>query len=60
MKLHSAAGGDEVAVATFKTKVKPTAVRITGVGFFDKVHSQMSVSQLNGIELHPAPKVESL
>jgi len=52
--------GDEIAVATFKTKVKPTAVRITGVGFFDKVHGQMGVSQLNGIELHPVLKVEFL
>jgi hypothetical protein len=47
-------------VATFKTKVKPTAVRITGVGFFDKVHGQMGVAQLNGIELHPVLKVEFL
>ena len=54
------ADGDEIAVATFKTKVKPTAVRITGVGFFDKVHGQMGVSQLNGIELHPVLKVEFL
>jgi hypothetical protein len=52
--------GNEVAVATFKTKVKPTAVRITGVGFFDRVHGQMGVSQLNGIELHPVLKVEFL
>jgi len=52
--------GDEIAMATFKTKVKPTAVRITGVGFFDKVHGQMGVSQLNGIELHPVLKVEFL
>ena len=54
------ADGDEIAVATFKTKVKPTPVRITGVGFFDKVHGQMGVSQLNGIELHPVLKVEFL
>jgi hypothetical protein len=52
--------GEEIELATFKTKVKPTAVRITGVGFFDKVHGQMGVSQFNGIELHPVLKVEFL
>ena len=52
--------GQEIELATFKTKVKPTAVRITGVGFFDKVHGQTGVSQLNGIELHPVLKVEFL
>ena len=50
--------GDEVLMPTFKTKVKPTPVRITGVGFFDKVHGQTGVSQFNGIELHPVLKVE--
>ena len=33
-------------------------LRITGVGFFDKVHGQMGVSLLNGIELHPVLKIE--
>lgn len=42
----------------FKTRVKPTPARITGVGFFDKVHGQMGVSQFNGIELHPILKIE--
>lgn len=52
---------DEAAPApTFKTKVKPTRCRITGVGFFDKVHGQMGVSLLNGIELHPILKIEFL
>ncbi len=50
--------GEEMTLPTFKTKVAPTAVRITGVGFFDKVHGQMGVSQLNGIELHPVLKIE--
>jgi len=45
---------------TFKTRVSPTAARITGVGFFDKVHGQMGVSLLNGIELHPILKIEWL
>jgi hypothetical protein len=44
----------------FKTKIKPTAARITGVGFFDKVHGQAGVSQSNGIELHPILKIEWL
>jgi len=52
--------GQEIELATFMTKVKPTAVRITGVGFFDKVHGQTGVSQLNGIELHPVLKIEFL
>jgi hypothetical protein len=44
----------------FKTKIQPTAARITGVGFFDRVHGQMGVSQSNGIELHPILKIEWL
>jgi hypothetical protein len=43
---------------TFQTKVKPTACRLTGVGFFDRVHDQTGVSLLNGIELHPILKIE--
>jgi hypothetical protein len=44
----------------FKTKVPPTRARITGVGFFDRVHNQMGVSQFNGIEIHQILKVELL
>jgi hypothetical protein len=33
-------------------------IELTGVGFFDRVHGQMGVSQSNGIELHPILKVE--
>jgi hypothetical protein len=44
----------------FKTRIHPTPARITGVGFFDKVHGQMGVSQSNGIELHPILKIEWL
>jgi hypothetical protein len=44
----------------FKTQVPPTPARITGVGFFDKVHGQMGVSQSNGIELHPILQIEWL
>jgi hypothetical protein len=52
--------GEAKPMPTFKTKVTPTRVRITGVGFFDKVHGQMGVSLLNGIELHPVLKIEWL
>lgn len=52
--------GSEIPMPTFKTKVKPTPARITGVGFFDRVHGQTGVSQFNGIELHPILKVEFL
>ena len=44
----------------FKTRIAPTRARITGVGFFDRVHGQMGVSQSNGIELHPILKIEWL
>ncbi|MEP7173403.1 MAG: hypothetical protein ABI705_07940 [Aestuariivirga sp.] len=48
----------QLEMPTFQTKVKPTPARITGVGFFDKVHGQTGVSQFNGIELHPILKIE--
>jgi hypothetical protein len=44
----------------FKTRIQPVRARITGVGFFDRVHGQMGVSQSNGIEIHPILKVEWL
>jgi hypothetical protein len=52
--------GDVVSGPLFKTQVPPTRARITGVGFFDKVHGQMGVSQSNGVELHPVLKIEWL
>jgi hypothetical protein len=52
--------GQQMGLPTFTTKINPTPARITGVGFFDKVHGQMGVSQLNGIELHPLLKIEWL
>ncbi|MGE5151115.1 MAG: hypothetical protein ACM3II_13410, partial [Rhodospirillaceae bacterium] len=52
--------GDLQTAPLFKTQVPPTRARITGVGFFDKVHGQMGVSQSNGIELHPVLKIEWL
>ncbi|HQR21208.1 MAG TPA: hypothetical protein PKV98_10090 [Burkholderiaceae bacterium] len=51
---------DMVDMPTFAAKVKPTRARVTGVGFFDKVHGQTGVALLNGIELHPILKVEWL
>lgn len=51
---------DAEDMPTFAAKVKPTRTRITGVGFFDKVHGQTGVSPLNGIELHPILKIEWL
>ena len=48
------------AMPTFQAKVKPTRARITGVGFFDRVHDQTGVSPLNGIELHPILRIEWL
>jgi hypothetical protein len=50
--------GEEAQMPTFKTRITPTKVRITGVGFFDKVHGQMGVSLLNGAEIHPILKIE--
>jgi hypothetical protein len=48
------------ALPAFKTQLPPTKARITGVGFFDKVHGQMGVAQTNGIEIHPMLKIEWL
>jgi hypothetical protein len=52
--------GSESMLPAFQTKIKPTAARITGVGFFDADHGQTGVSHLNGIELHPVLKIEWL
>jgi hypothetical protein len=52
--------GDPIGIPTFQAAVPPTRVRITGVGFFDRVHNQSGVAQLNGIELHPILKIEWL
>ena len=56
----TAPDGQNQPLATFKTAITPTKARITGVGFFDKVHGQMGVALLNGIELHAVLKVEWL
>lgn len=52
--------GLEIELPTFQAKVHPTAARITGVGFFDRVHDQTGVALLNGIEIHPILKIEWL
>ena len=54
----SAAG--DFGQATFAAKIKVTPARITGVGFFDRVHGQTGGSPTNGIELHPILKIEWL
>jgi hypothetical protein len=36
----------------FAVKIDPTPVRVTGVGFFDRIHGQNGVAK-NGVELHP-------
>lgn len=57
---HSATDGNDAGQVTFKAAISPRAARITGVGFFDRVHDQTGVSQSNGIELHPILKIEWL
>ena len=51
--------GEEVAMPTFQTAVKPTAARITGVGFFDRSHGATGAAP-NVFELHPVLKIEWL
>ena len=54
------AEGQEHTMPAFQAKVKPTPARITGVGFFDVVHGQTGVAQLNGVEIHPTLKIQWL
>jgi hypothetical protein len=37
----------------FEAKVPRTPAKITGVGFFDRVHGQIGIALKNGIEVHP-------
>lgn len=46
-------------VPTFQAAVPPTAVRVTGVGFFDRAHGATGAAP-NVIELHPVLKIEWL
>ena len=41
----------------FATRIDPTAVRITGIGFFDRAHGATGAAP-NVIELHAVLKVE--
>jgi hypothetical protein len=51
--------GDQMPVPTFQTAIRSVAVRITGVGFFDRDHGQTGRAP-NIFELHPVLKVEFL
>lgn len=49
--------GQKGQMPTFQTAVKPTAARITGVGFFDRSHGATGAAP-NVFELHPVLKIE--
>jgi hypothetical protein len=53
-------GGQQQIMPVFKARVPSTPARITGVGFFDRVHGQTGGSLLNGIELHAVLKIQWL
>ncbi len=53
------AEGDERPIPTFMSAVPSTPARVTGVGFFDRMHGQTGVAP-NVIELHPILKIEWL
>jgi hypothetical protein len=53
------AEGDERPMPTFMSAVPSTPARVTGVGFFDRMHGQTGVAP-NVIELHPILKIEWL
>jgi hypothetical protein len=53
------AEGEDAPMPAFQTAVKPTRVRITGSGFFDRAHGQTGAAP-NVFELHPVRKVEWL
>ncbi|HYL73857.1 MAG TPA: hypothetical protein VEU96_06605 [Bryobacteraceae bacterium] len=51
--------GSGLTQPLFQTAITPTAVRLTGVGFFDREHGATGAAP-NVIELHPVLKVEWL
>lgn len=51
------AEGEAAQMPAFKTAVPSTPARVTGVGFFDRMHGQTGVAP-NVIELHPILKIE--
>jgi hypothetical protein len=53
------AEGKEMQMPAFQTAVKPTAVRITGIGFFDRAHGATGAAP-NVIELHTVLRIEWL
>lgn len=53
------AEGEEAMMPAFQTAVKPTAARITGVGFIDRAHGATGAAP-NVFELHPVLKIEWL
>ena len=53
------AEGQEAQMPAFMTSVPSTPARVTGVGFFDRMHGQTGVAP-NVIELHPILKIEWL
>jgi hypothetical protein len=56
---RTAKEGEDAQMPTFQTAVKPTAARITGVGFFDRSHGATGAAP-NVFELHPVLKIEWL
>jgi hypothetical protein len=50
---------EQAQMPTYQTAVKPTAARITGIGFFDRSHGATGAAP-NVIELHPVLKIEWL
>jgi hypothetical protein len=53
------AEGEAAQMPAFQTAVKPTAARITGIGFFDRAHGATGAAP-NVIELHTVLKIEWL
>lgn len=53
------AAGQEAQMPTFMTSVPSVPARVTGIGFFDRMHGQTGVAP-NVIELHPILKIEWL
>jgi hypothetical protein len=49
--------GSGLVQPLFTTRITPTPVRVTGVGFFDRAHGATGAAP-NVIELHPVLKVE--
>lgn len=59
LRFETPAPGSSDPQPLFSTKIPPTRVRLTGVGFFDRAHDADGAAP-NVIELHPVLKVEWL